>query len=254
LPLVKYSDNFLDTITPRMSFRINPADMNDASSSNRAIDANNIFDIDRLALSDFEQGKSLTLGVDYKKESIQNINKYFEFKLAGVLRDVDQKNIPTSSSLNQTASNLFGAVNYSLSDNIDFGYDFAIDNDFNTLERNSLRLGLSFMDTENNQNKFNTNFSYTETNGKIGDTNIWSNSTTFNFDENNLITFETRRNRKINFTEYYNLVYEYKNDCLVAGIKFNKSFYQDRDLKPKEELLLTITFFPITQYDQKIND
>ena len=254
LPLIKYSDNFSDTITPRMSFRINPADMNDASSSNRTIDANNIFDIDRLALSDFEQGKSLTLGLDYKKESIENINKYFEFKLAGVLRDVDQKNIPTSSSLNQTASNLFGAINYSLSDNIDFGYDFAVDNDFNTLERNSLRLGLSFMDTENNQNKFNTNFSYTETNGKIGDTNIWSNSTTFNFDENNLITFETRRNRKINFTEYYNLVYEYKNDCLVAGIKFNKSFYQDRDLKPKEELLLTITFFPITQYDQKIND
>jgi LPS-assembly protein len=41
---------------------------------------------------------------------------------------------------------------------------------------------------------------------------------------------------------------------LVAGIKFNKSFYQDRDLKPKEELLLTITFFPITQYDQKIKE
>jgi LPS-assembly protein len=48
----------------------------------------------------FEQGKSLTLGVDFKKESLENINKYFEFKLAGVIRDKTQKNIPTSSSIN----------------------------------------------------------------------------------------------------------------------------------------------------------
>ena len=33
---------------------------------------------------------------------------------------------------------------------------------------------------------------------------------------------------KINLTEYYNLVYEYKNDCLTAGIKFNKSYYNDQ--------------------------
>ena len=25
--------------------------------------------------------------------------------------------------------------------------------------------------------------------------------------------------RKINLTEYYDLVYEYQNDCLIAGIK-----------------------------------
>jgi LPS-assembly protein len=41
---------------------------------------------------------------------------------------------------------------------------------------------------------------------------------------------------------------------LVAGIKYNKSYYQDRDLKPKEDLLFTITFFPISQYEQKIDE
>ena len=68
------------------------------------------------------------------------------------------------------------------------------------------------------------------------------------------LTFNTRRNRKIDFTEYYNLVYEYKNDCLVAGIKYKKSYYQDRDLKPKEDLLLSVTFFPLSQYEQKIDE
>ena len=30
-----------------------------------------------------------------------------------------------------------------------------------------------------------------------------------------------------NLTEYYNLVYEYKNDCLTAGVKYNKEYYED---------------------------
>jgi LPS-assembly protein len=50
------------------------------------------------------------------------------------------------------------------------------------------------------------------------------------------------------------LVYEYKNDCLVAGVKFNKTYYNDRDLIPKEDLLFTITFFPISQYEQKVDE
>ena len=76
----------------------------------------------------------------------------------------------------------------------------------------------------------------------------------YNFDENNYLTFKTRRNRKINLTEYYDLVYEYKNDCLTAGIKYKKTYYQDRDLKPKEDLFFTITLFPLTTYDQKLDE
>jgi LPS-assembly protein len=254
LPLVKYDNYFTNIITPRMSFRINPTDMNDASSSSRTLTADNIFDINRLGLDDFEEGKSLTLGVDYKKESLEDINKFFEFRLAGVLRDEKQDNIPQSSSINQTASNLFGFAKYNLSENINLDYNFALDNDFNTLEQNSFGLGLSFFPISDEKKIFNTNFNFNESNGKMGNGNVLSNSTVINFDDNNYLTFETRRNREINFTEYYNLVYEYKNDCLVAGVKFNKSYYQDRDLKPKEELLFTITFFPITQYDQRVKE
>ena len=97
-------------------------------------------------------------------------------------------------------------------------------------------------------------FGFTEENGKIGDSNVLENNTTINLNDDNFITFGTRRNRKINFTEYYDLVYEYKNDCLVAGIKYKRSYYQDRDLKPKEDLLLSVTFFPLSQYEQKIDE
>ena len=147
----------------------------------------------------------------------KDINKYFEFKLAGVIRDTMQKNIPITSSINQETSNLFGSATYSLSKLVDLKYDFSIDNDFNTFEQNSIGLDLTF-------NNFTNNLSFTENNGKMGETSVWENSTTFNFNEDNFLTFKTRRNRKISFTEYYDLVYEYKNDCLVAGIKYNKSY------------------------------
>ena len=254
LPLLKYDDSNINIITPKLSFRINPGEMNNASDTSRLINANNIFDINRLGLNDFEQGKSLTLGLDYKKESISDINNFFELKFAGVIRDVKQENIPLTSSINQTASNLFGSVNYNMSENLNLEYNYSLDNNLSTFEENSINLGLSFFPLSEEKKIFNTNFIFSESNGKIGETNTLSNSTTINFNDNNYLSFNTRRNREIDFTEYYNLVYEYKNDCLVAGIKFNKSFYQDRDLKPKEELLFSITFFPITQYDQKIND
>jgi LPS-assembly protein len=263
IPLLKYTDYYINSITPKFSFRFSPKNMKDASNASSSLGVNNIFDINRLGLSDYEQGKSLTLGLDYKKESIQDINKYFEFQLAGVLRDVEQKKIPTSSSINQTASNLFGGINYGLSELIDLNYNFSVDNDLNTFERNSIGIGFSFMrDKENmpiegelnGEPKFYTRFNFTEDNGKMGDSNYWSNETTINFKEDNYLTFKTRRNRKISFTEYYDLVYQYKNDCLTAGLTFKKSYYADRDVRAKEDLMFTITFFPITQFEQNIKE
>jgi LPS-assembly protein len=248
LPLIKIHDDYTNLITPKLSFRINPSDMKNYTDASRYINANNIFNINRLGINDsFEQGKSLTLGIEYKKESLDDINKYFELKLAGVLRDISQKNIPTKSSINQESSNLFGAAKYNLSDEINLNYSFSIDNDFNTFEENTVGLGVDF---EN----FSNTFYFTENNGKMGDTNVWENSSTLKLNEDNFLMFKTRRNRKIDLTEFYNLIYEYKNDCLVAGIKYNKSYYQDRDLKPKEDLLFTITFFPLSQYEQKIDE
>ena len=248
LPLIKIDDNFTNILTPKLSLRVNPSDMKNYKNENRNISANNIFDIDRLGIIDsFEEGKSLTLGIGYKKETLEDINKYFEFNLAGVLRDVTEENIPISSSINQKSSNLFGHTRYNLSEQFRLDYDFSIDNDFNTLEKNSLGINLNF-------DKFSNTFKFTETNGKIGNRNVWENSSAIKLNDDNFLTFNTRRNRKLSLTEYYDLVYEYKNDCLVAGIKYKKKYYEDRDLKPTEDLLLTITFFPISQYEQKIDD
>ena len=42
-------------------------------------------------------------------------------------------------------------------------------------------------------------------------------------------------------TEFYNLIYEYKNDCLVASINYNKEYYSNNALEPTENLFFNIT-------------
>ena len=250
LPLIKYNKNYTNFFTPKISLRINPHDMKDYSDSENKIDNSNIFALNRIGVNDtFEAGKSLTLGLEYKREkkNLEEINKFFEFNLATVIRDKEEKFIPKSSTINRKNSNIFGSVINNYSDYLNFGYNFAIDNDLRTFEYNDFSATLSV------NNLVNT-FKFVEQNGEMGDSNVFENSLSYKIDQNNLLTFKTRRNRKINLTEYYDLVYEYQNDCLTAGIKYKKSYYEDRDLKPNENLLFTITIFPITTYEYKADD
>jgi LPS-assembly protein len=44
------------------------------------------------------------------------------------------------------------------------------------------------------------------------------------------------------------MIYEYKNDCLVASIDYNKRYYNDSDIKPSEDLFFTIKIIPFTTF------
>ena len=256
-PLIKTSKLNEETLTPKFSFRLNPFDkMNNKSSSIRKISTDNIFNINRLGLSDtFEAGKSLTLGIDYKydiKELDENQNnkkilkdKYLELKLATAFRDSNENKIPLSSTLDKKNSNLFGEINNHLFENFDIGYNFSIDNNFKTFESHSINPKITI-------NNFVTEFSYLEERGNIGTQHTYSNKTTYNINDNNSFSFFTRRNKNISLTEFYDLIYEYKNDCLTAGIKYNRTFYQDNDLVPSENLFLTVTFIPLTTYERTL--
>ena len=65
---------------------------------------------------------------------------------------------------------------------------------------------------------------------------------------NHKLEFKTRENRKTNLKEFYNLIYEYKNDCLIAAIEYNKDYYSDRDVKPNEELFFSLTIVPFITF------
>ena len=244
-PLINISESFVDYLNPKLSLRINPSEMKEYKNDNRLINNENLFNIDRLGLIDtLESGHNLTLGLDYKKEKIKDINKYFEFKLGKVLRLKSNTNIPSNSTLDKKNSNYFGKITNNLNKNINFNYQFSINHDLDQVQYNSFGTTIS-------RDNFTTTFNYLEENEAIGSSNILENVTTFNLNEHNFISFRTRENKEIDLTEYYDLIYEYRNDCLIAGIKYNKTYYKDRDLEPTEDFMFSIKLIPLTSVEQK---
>ena len=66
----------------------------------------------------------------------------------------------------------------------------------------------------------------------------------FNRSENSLISFENKRNLVKDSSEFYNLSYEYLNDCLRAGLVYRREFYDDSELEPENSLMFKITLTP----------
>ena len=91
LPLIKKTPKSLNTLEPKISLRFSPHEMKNNSNESRRIDVSNIFSSNRLSLGNsFESGESITLGLNFKKEKVNTINKinkieeYIDFKLASV--------------------------------------------------------------------------------------------------------------------------------------------------------------------------
>ena len=253
-PLEKKTEDRVTKLIPKLSFRLSPHDMKNHSGTGRSIGIGNVFSNNRLSLGDsFETGESLTLGIDFKKEKVNQVSQinkkekifeieeYFDFQLATVFRVKEEIKIPTNSTLNRKTSNIFGQVNLKPNKNVAINYDFSLNNDLNTFEYNSIVSKFDF-------GNLSTEFNFLEERGVIGNSNLIDNTTVYNFNEYNSLTFGTRRNRELNLTEYYDLIYEFKNDCLVADIKYRKDYYSDADIKPKEELFFSITIVPFYTY------
>ena len=131
-------------------------------------------------------------------------------------------------------------------DLIELKYDFSVNEKLNEVEYSSAQIDF-------NKNDFFSSVNYIKEKGQIGDESVIQGSFGYKVDENNNVKFETRRNRKLGLTEYYDLIYEYRNDCLTAGIKYKKLYYSDREIKPTENLFFSITIFPITTIEQSVS-
>ena len=248
MPLIKMTETNRHTLIPKLSLRLNPSDMKDHSDDERRINTSNIFDLNRFGIDDsFESGYSVTIGVDYTTKNLADDDNYLKLKLATVMREDHENKIPSQTSLNKKNSNLFGSMDYKISELINIDYNFAVDNKYENFEYNSFGVDLSL-------NNFVTRFNFLEEKNELGSANFLENNTKYNINDKNSFSFKTRRNRKINLTEYYDLVYEYQNDCLKAGIQFNKTYYEDRDLKPSENIMFRVSFYPLTSIEQSINN
>tara|TARA_B110000858_G_scaffold188759_1_gene234701 strand:+ start:2668 stop:5073 length:2406 start_codon:yes stop_codon:yes gene_type:complete len=235
-PLKKITPNYTSTITPLISARYSPNNTKNRSHVDRIINFDNIFSINRIGQSDtVEGGQSITVGTEYTLND-KNDKEYISANLATVLRDTENKNLPLNSTLGEKNSDIFGNINFNNNNFIDIDYGFALDSNLKDINFNQIKSTLSFY-------KFISEFDFLEKKGVNAKSYI-ANDTKLKINESSSIGFRTRRNKEKNITEYYDLLYEYQNDCLIAGIEYSKDFYSDGSLKPEELLFFSITIMP----------
>ena len=236
-PLKKIGKNYDNILRPLLSFRFSPSQTENIKNDDRRINFDNIFSFDRLsANSTVEGGSSLTYGTEFSKVD-KSERKVFSAKIANSVRHKEEKNLPQNSGLWKKTSDIVGGLSFNPSDLLEIDYDFSLNENLSDTTYQKL-------DTAIRINKLTTTFGYlNESNGNINESYV-SNTSTFKVNNNNDLTFDIRKNKETNLTEFYNLIYQYRNDCLIAAIEYNKDYYNAGSLKPKEDIFFKFTVIP----------
>ena len=199
------------------------------------LDSINIFNLDRLNnTNQIETGLSASLGFDYE---YFKTGKKFNFSAGQIINEVENKNMPSTSSLDEKLSDLVGSASLNINNDINLNYNFALDQNYNDLNYNEVNATF-------NLDLFKFNLDYLQEKKHIGDKEYVKAGINFGNNKDGILTLETKKNLTTNSSEYYDLSYEYINDCLRAGLVYRREFYEDSELETENSLMFKITLIP----------
>ena len=238
LPLIKESDRNQKILKPKLSLKLSPQDTKNLSDEEIRLDATNIYSLDRLSKNDtLEGGLSLAVGNEFTVFDKIKSRDILSLKLATNLRNEENNDLPDYNQLGQKTSNFFGEIDYNPIEFLSMKYSTSVKNNVKDVNYQNLITQLSL-------NNFVTTFDYLNENNTKDKNSYLLNTTSYALNRSNKLIFSTRENKTLDLTEYYNLMYQYKNDCLAASIEYNKEYYDDRDIKPEENIFLKLTIIP----------
>ena len=231
----KFIEKSRHFLKPKMLVKYAPGSMRKETSGER-LTVSKAFNLNRVSnVNNYETGLSATIGFDYKIKQ-KNINK-FDFSLAQIISEKENNKMPDKSSLNEKLSDLVGNTNYSLTDKFGLNYNFAIDQNYNEFNYNEI--GAVYQN-----GPFDISFNYLSENKHIGDQDYFKTKLNLKNKDKGLLSFSTKRNLITNSSEFYNLSYEYINDCLRAGLVYRREFYNDSEIEPEDSLMFQLTLVP----------
>ena len=239
LPLIKENEVYQKILTPKLSLKLAPPHTKDQSNDvTNKINVNNLFSLNRISDNDaIEGGISLAYGSDYSIYDKKNTKELFNLKIGNNLRLNDNMDLPSSNQLNQKTSNFFSETTFDPIDFFNLKYSTSIKNNLSDISYENII-------TEFKVNNFVTTFDYVNENDINDENSYLTNTVKFILDNSNNLSFSTRENKTADLTEYYNLIYQYKNDCLAASLEYNKEYYNDRDIEPNESIFFKLTIIP----------
>ena len=242
--LIKKNNSSEHFLTPKMLIRLSPGSMRKETDGSR-LNPIRAFNLNRMNnTKNYETGLSGTLGFDYNYEKENN---KFDFSVAQVINEKENYKISDKTSMNEKLSDLVGTSKLSISDKINLEYNFALDQNYQDLNYNEINSSTKF-------GKLSFDFGYLEENKHLGDQKYLKTKINYSNNQNSLFSIENKRNLMSNSSEFYDLSYEYLNDCLRAGLVYRREFYNDSELEPENSLMFKITLTPFGKIDSpKIN-
>ena len=169
LPLKKEGERFNSSLTPILVAKFNPSKNKNIKGSDRLIDYNNIYSINRIASNETLEGKSsITIGNEFTLlDKSDGDREIFGLNLATSFRDEENDDLPTKSSIGQKSSNIVGEMNFALNDSLNFNYDFLADNNFGQFNYHKI-------DTTLKVNNFVTSFEFIEESNDVGNESFFA--------------------------------------------------------------------------------
>ena len=232
----KNKNNSKHLLKPKMLIRVAPGSMRKETSGTR-LSASNAFNLNRVSnINNYETGLSTTVGFNYKIKN-KNNDTDFDFSLAQVINEKENIKMADKSSLNEKLSDLVGSSSFKLNENINLNYNFAIDQNYNDFNYNEFSANFD-------NGPLNVNFGYLKENKHIGNQDYYKTDINLKNKDKGLFSFKTKRNLTTASSEFYNLSYEYINDCLRAGLVYRREFYNDSELEPEDSLMFKLTLVP----------
>ena len=197
----------------------------------------NIFTLDRLNIdANYESGSSLTYGFDYEIDNTNTSKTNFSFGQI-INEKKNNKNMPASSSLDNRFSDFIGSLNFTNKNNLKINYNYSLDQNFKETNYNEIEADYTL-------GKINFNLDYLEESSISDPKEYLKSSIEIEKGDNGLFSLSNKRNIITNSSEYYNLSYEYINDCLRAGLVYRREFYNDSELEPENSLMFKVTLSP----------
>ena len=243
LPLKKVDDKSNNYLKPIASFRYSPNNTKNISNKDLRLSYDNIFALNRIGTNEVvEGGKSFSLGIEYEKRN-KNNEKLFNLSLANSISDRKNDNLPSKTKLNEERTDIVGKFSFSPNKILNFDYNFSYDNNLKNSNYDSIS-------TRINYGVFSSSFNFLSSGDVIGNDEIISNSSTLKLDKEKSLKFSIAKDLNRDFTEYYDLIYDYETDCLKASIEYNKKFYKDGNLQPEKSLFFTLKFIPFAEFRQ----
>ena len=232
------------TLTPKVLLRYAPGHMRDVDKASK-LSYDNLYKINKINQPDvIESGLSTSIGFEYKKNKLDKKNnlssKIISFSAGQVISAEENMKIPSRSSMDQKFSDVVGKAELNANEKISLNYNFSLDQGYKRFNYNEIGTDITF-----DKAKFNIKF--LQEKNHIGDQEFVKSGANFKLNESSELNFSTKRNLLTSSAEFYNLSYNYINDCLKAGIGYRREFYTDRDIEPEDRLMFTISIIPFAE-------